>query len=153
MTAEHSSLSFTEEATFLIFSLCERRSLRTLAPFGMWIMASKKVLGSSLSDPSLLIFPSVWSVVVGCNEFGKGGSRVLAPDLVVIAKVKRFPYAFRVEFLFKHETGKLVLKLASGDPFRITFLFSFPLAVSLWRGVIILIESHERGVVIDVSPR
>ncbi|GJY44365.1 hypothetical protein Tco_0432578 [Tanacetum coccineum] len=42
MTAEHSSLSFTDEAAFYSFSLCDRRSLRTIAPFGMWIMASRK---------------------------------------------------------------------------------------------------------------
>ncbi|GJX72731.1 hypothetical protein Tco_0309902 [Tanacetum coccineum] len=45
------------------------------------------MLGSLLSDSPLLIVPQVWSVAVGCDEFGKEGSRVLAPDLVVIAKV------------------------------------------------------------------
>ncbi|GJX37166.1 integrase, catalytic region, zinc finger, CCHC-type containing protein [Tanacetum coccineum] len=39
--AEHSSLSLTEEVAFLSLSLCERRSFKTLAPFGMWIMASR----------------------------------------------------------------------------------------------------------------
>ncbi|GJY14815.1 hypothetical protein Tco_0385237 [Tanacetum coccineum] len=42
MTAEHSSLSLTDEAAFSSFSLCERRSFRTLAPLGMWIIASRK---------------------------------------------------------------------------------------------------------------
>ncbi|GKA15050.1 hypothetical protein Tco_0694797 [Tanacetum coccineum] len=45
------------------------------------------MLGFSLSDPPLLIVPPVWSMAVGCDEFRKGGSRVLASDLVVIVKV------------------------------------------------------------------
>ncbi|GJX90559.1 hypothetical protein Tco_0343885 [Tanacetum coccineum] len=40
--AEHSSLSLAEEAAFSSFSLCERRFFRTLDPFDMWIMASRK---------------------------------------------------------------------------------------------------------------
>ncbi|GJT95484.1 hypothetical protein Tco_1091002 [Tanacetum coccineum] len=39
--AEHSSLSLTEEDAFLSLSLYERRSFKTLAPFGMWIMDSR----------------------------------------------------------------------------------------------------------------
>nr|GFA64502.1 retrovirus-related Pol polyprotein from transposon TNT 1-94 [Tanacetum cinerariifolium] len=39
ITAKHSSLSLTEEAALLSFSLCERRSFRTLDPFGMQIIA------------------------------------------------------------------------------------------------------------------
>ncbi|GJT31620.1 hypothetical protein Tco_0922039 [Tanacetum coccineum] len=42
MTAKHSSLSLTDEAAFFSFSFCERRSFRTLAPLGMWIIASRK---------------------------------------------------------------------------------------------------------------
>ncbi|GJV36779.1 hypothetical protein Tco_1409256 [Tanacetum coccineum] len=42
MTADHSSLSLTDEAAFSSFSLCERRSFRTLAPLGMWIIDSRK---------------------------------------------------------------------------------------------------------------
>ncbi|GKD73044.1 hypothetical protein Tco_1331326, partial [Tanacetum coccineum] len=45
------------------------------------------MLGFSLSDPLLSIVPPVWSMAVGCDEFGKRGSRVLASDLVVIVKV------------------------------------------------------------------
>ncbi|GJY33200.1 hypothetical protein Tco_0417669 [Tanacetum coccineum] len=41
MIAEHSSLSLTEEVALSSFSLWERSSFRTLAPFGMWIMASR----------------------------------------------------------------------------------------------------------------
>ncbi|GJY49629.1 hypothetical protein Tco_0439585 [Tanacetum coccineum] len=37
--------------------------------------------------PSSLVVPPVWLAVVGCDEVGKGGSRVLVPDMVVIAKV------------------------------------------------------------------
>ncbi|GKC64473.1 hypothetical protein Tco_1097071 [Tanacetum coccineum] len=48
------------------------------------------MFGSSLSDHPLSIVPLVWSVAVSCDESGKGGSRVLAPDLVVIAKVGAF---------------------------------------------------------------
>ncbi|GKC18330.1 hypothetical protein Tco_1020480 [Tanacetum coccineum] len=39
------------------------------------------------SSPSLSVVPSAWLVGVDCNRVGKGGSRVLIPDLVVIAKV------------------------------------------------------------------
>ncbi|GKA59002.1 hypothetical protein Tco_0758315 [Tanacetum coccineum] len=78
MIAEDSSLRLTEEATFSSFSLCERRSFRTLAPFGMWIMASR--------NGPFLIAPSVWLVDVDCDGVGKGGSRLLTPDLVVMAK-------------------------------------------------------------------
>ncbi|GJS12905.1 hypothetical protein Tco_0407377 [Tanacetum coccineum] len=40
------------------------------------------MLGSAPSGPSFLVAPSVWLAGVG-----KGGSRVLTPDLVVMAKV------------------------------------------------------------------
>ncbi|GJQ91271.1 hypothetical protein Tco_0002410 [Tanacetum coccineum] len=63
--AEHSSLSLTEEVAFLSFSLCEMRSFKTLAPFGMWIMASRngmlmwiclKIKTSHSSSPSFFCF-------------------------------------------------------------------------------------------------
>nr|GEU52097.1 hypothetical protein [Tanacetum cinerariifolium] len=41
MAVDHSSLSFTDEAAFLSFSLCERISFRTFDSFGIRIIASK----------------------------------------------------------------------------------------------------------------
>ncbi|GKE80049.1 hypothetical protein Tco_1550049, partial [Tanacetum coccineum] len=101
-------------------------------------------LGSFSSDCS-------FGVVVGCDEFRKGGSRVPAPDLVVIAKVD-VPDS-RILHSPIHEAGKLVLKLTSDDLFRTTFNFSFLLAISPWLDVFILIEFQERGVIIDVPPQ
>ncbi|GJW16015.1 hypothetical protein Tco_0020148 [Tanacetum coccineum] len=46
-----------------------------------------KMLGSAPSCPSFSVAPSVWLAGVGFEGFGKGGSRVLTPDLVVMAKV------------------------------------------------------------------
>nr|GEV40582.1 hypothetical protein [Tanacetum cinerariifolium] len=115
MTVGHYSLSLTEKAAFLSFSLCERR--------GITCTSSRSGCYSKGWCPRFkdLIFPD-------CG----GDTRKLFVYFLTVL-VKRFPYAFRVEFLFKHETGKLVLKLDFDDPFRITFLFSFLLAVSLRR--------------------
>ncbi|GKB86422.1 hypothetical protein Tco_0958694 [Tanacetum coccineum] len=44
------------------------------------------MLDSAPSGPSLSVVPSAWLVGVDCNRVGKGGSRVLIPDLVVYSK-------------------------------------------------------------------
>ncbi|GJQ90734.1 hypothetical protein Tco_0001873 [Tanacetum coccineum] len=93
ITVEHSSLSLTEEVAFSSFFLCERRSFKTLAPFGMWIMASRN-----------------------------GGKRKIDRDSLTML-VKHFSYSLRVEFPFEHEVRKLILKLDSDDPLRTTFSF------------------------------
>ncbi|GJR57019.1 hypothetical protein Tco_1499181 [Tanacetum coccineum] len=46
------------------------------------------MLGSAPSVPSFLVSPSVKLSVVGYGEAGKGGSCMLIPDLVVMAKVR-----------------------------------------------------------------
>nr|GEY53419.1 hypothetical protein [Tanacetum cinerariifolium] len=58
------------------------------------------MLGSSPSGPSSSVVPLVSLVVVGYDEVGKEWSRVLVPDLIVIAKVG----------------AKLYLKFAPDDP-------------------------------------
>ncbi|GJX31768.1 hypothetical protein Tco_0241623 [Tanacetum coccineum] len=90
MTATHSSLSFTYEAAFSSFSLCERRSFRTFAPFGIWIIASKKgrlIWASPSLGFSLSIAALVSSAGAELGGVGYGGSWVVVPNLVVIAKV------------------------------------------------------------------
>ncbi|GJV89711.1 hypothetical protein Tco_1533649 [Tanacetum coccineum] len=104
MIAEHSSLSLTEEAAFSSFSLCERRSFKTMAPFDMWTMASRndrlmwiclKIKRSRSSSSSFFCFfnlngkgrlddlegwlfffgfPSVWLADVDGDRAGKAGS-------------------------------------------------------------------------------
>ncbi|GJX06601.1 hypothetical protein Tco_0194533 [Tanacetum coccineum] len=45
------------------------------------------MLGSAPLGPSFLVSPSVKLSVAGCGEAGKGGSCMLIPDLVVMARV------------------------------------------------------------------
>ncbi|GJX29956.1 hypothetical protein Tco_0238035 [Tanacetum coccineum] len=45
------------------------------------------MLGSAPSGPSFSVSPSVKLLVAGRGEAGKGGSCMLIPDLVVMAKV------------------------------------------------------------------
>ncbi|GJW21221.1 hypothetical protein Tco_0031843 [Tanacetum coccineum] len=45
------------------------------------------MLGLAPSGPFFLVAPSVWLAGVGFERVGKGGSRVLTPDLVVMAKI------------------------------------------------------------------
>ncbi|GKA25910.1 hypothetical protein Tco_0712019 [Tanacetum coccineum] len=49
--------------------------------------SSRKMLGSAPLGPYFSISPSVKLSVAGCGGVGKGGSCVLIPDLVVMAKV------------------------------------------------------------------
>ncbi|GJT35955.1 hypothetical protein Tco_0926374 [Tanacetum coccineum] len=74
--AEHSSLSLTKDAAFSSFSLCERRSFKTLALFDG---------KGRLSD--LEVSPPVRLSDVDRGGAGKCGSWVLTPNLVVMAKV------------------------------------------------------------------
>nr|GEU59572.1 hypothetical protein [Tanacetum cinerariifolium] len=57
---------------------------------------------------------------VDCDGAGKGGSRVLTLDLVVIEKVEHFSYPFHMEFLFEDEVGEFIFKLTSNNPFRMS---------------------------------
>ncbi|GJT54345.1 hypothetical protein Tco_0989399 [Tanacetum coccineum] len=78
MIAEHSSLSLIEEAAFLSFSLCESRlkeSAHPRHPFSASLIWMEKIDWM------------FWKAVAGRGGAGKGGSCVLIPDLVVMAKV------------------------------------------------------------------
>ncbi|GJR08253.1 hypothetical protein Tco_0790905 [Tanacetum coccineum] len=77
MIAEHSSLSLTEEAAFLSFSLWERR----------WIEAGHLHHLFFLPDSGAEIVLSAWLSGIDCDRARNRGSRVLTPDLVVITKV------------------------------------------------------------------
>ncbi|GJR02484.1 hypothetical protein Tco_0525468 [Tanacetum coccineum] len=111
------------------------------------------MFGSVPSGPSFSVSLSVKLSVVGRGGDRKGGSCVLIPDLVVMAKVgasgfgvslllivksiweycslamldKHIPYPFCVRLLFKHEVGELVLKLTFDNPFWAILLFSLRL--------------------------
>ncbi|GKD47884.1 hypothetical protein Tco_1276860 [Tanacetum coccineum] len=111
ITAEHSSLSLTEEAAFLSFSLCERRSFhnldRSLSVIGSWPPGSSNLNRDGRGRVTegflhfarylvlltlFLLFGFFFNVVdSSCPmELGKGEGpppRVLIPDLVVIEKV------------------------------------------------------------------
>ncbi|GJW10395.1 hypothetical protein Tco_1576222 [Tanacetum coccineum] len=116
MTAEHSSLSLTDETGFLSFSLCERRSFKTLAPLGMWIIASRKgrliwiclkIDRSRSSSSSFFFFfnrdgKGLSSSVVpwvadGAGADGYGRLRVVVPDRVVMVNVGSLEWAGEVE--------------------------------------------------------
>nr|GEX14959.1 hypothetical protein [Tanacetum cinerariifolium] len=68
------------------------------------------MLGSSPLGPSFSIVLPVRSVVVGCDGVGKGGSRVLVPDLVVIAKA-----LFRRPLNVAFTTSKIKEMFMDGD--------------------------------------
>ncbi|GJT74994.1 hypothetical protein Tco_1041719 [Tanacetum coccineum] len=103
------------------------------------------MLGSAPSGHSFLVSPSVKLSVAGRGGAGKGGSRVLIPDLVVMAKVgasgfgvsflliaKRWvSYPLCMRLLFEHEVGELVLKLASDSPFGAILPFFLYVCCSL----------------------
>ncbi|GKD94917.1 hypothetical protein Tco_1374754 [Tanacetum coccineum] len=78
MIAEYSSLSLTKEAAFSSFSLCESRlkeAAHPRQPFSASLIWIEKVDWM------------FWKAVAGRGGAGKGGSRVLIPDLAVMAKV------------------------------------------------------------------
>ncbi|GJR62551.1 hypothetical protein Tco_1504713 [Tanacetum coccineum] len=100
------------------------------------------MFGSSPLSPSFSIVPPVWSVVVSYDGVGKGGSQVLVPNLVVIAKVDAS--GLRVLFfLIVHEVRKLILKLAFDDPLRTTFTLFVSLTVPPWRDVVVQIKFQQ----------
>ncbi|GKD01931.1 hypothetical protein Tco_1172205 [Tanacetum coccineum] len=78
MIVEHSSLSLTEEAAFSSFSLCESRLKEAAHP--------RHPFSTSLIWMEKLDW-MFWKAVASRGRAGKGGSRVLIPDLVVMAKV------------------------------------------------------------------
>ncbi|GJV79946.1 hypothetical protein Tco_1515816 [Tanacetum coccineum] len=72
--AEHSSLSLTEDAAFSSFSYAKVDLSKSWLPL------------ASPSGPSLSVSPLVKLSVVGRGGAGNGGSCVMIPDLVVMAK-------------------------------------------------------------------
>ncbi|GKC88192.1 hypothetical protein Tco_1148841 [Tanacetum coccineum] len=99
MIAEHSSLSLTKEAAFSSFSLWERR----------WIEAAHlrhPFVASCLGKGKGFAFP----------DRGKDLGELLMHLLTVM--VKHFSYPFCIKFLFEHEVGEFIFKLASNNPFR-----------------------------------
>ncbi|GJW54712.1 hypothetical protein Tco_0098797 [Tanacetum coccineum] len=61
----------------------------------------------------------------------KGGSCVLNPDLVVMAKVGASGLGVSLLLLFEHEVGKFILKLTSNNPLGAILSFFFTFVVPL----------------------
>ncbi|GKD71445.1 hypothetical protein Tco_1325535 [Tanacetum coccineum] len=89
---------------------------------------------------------SDWGVV-GWDEVGKWGLRVLVPDLVVIAKVDAS--GSRVLPL----SIVLILKLASDDPLRTSLSSFVSLTVPLLQDVVVLIKPQHGRIIVDALPR
>ncbi|GJT19071.1 hypothetical protein Tco_0877777 [Tanacetum coccineum] len=125
MIAEHYLLSLTEEAGFSSFSLCKRKSFNTLAPFGMWIMASRNGkrkgklgrLGGLVKDG----WPRGRFRSFAFPDRGEDLGELFMQFLTVL--VKNFSYTFCVGLLFEHKVGELVFKPTSNSPFMLALLF------------------------------
>nr|GEV16582.1 hypothetical protein [Tanacetum cinerariifolium] len=83
---------------------------------GSWLFSWRKAY-SRCSGPSFLVSLSVGSSDVDRGRAGKGGSWVLTPDLVVMAKVGASGP------LFEHKVGELLFKLTFKNLFRAIFSF------------------------------
>ncbi|GJT01959.1 hypothetical protein Tco_0823128 [Tanacetum coccineum] len=99
------------------------------------------MLGFAPSVPSVLVSPSVKLSVAGRGGAGKGGSCVLIPDLVVMAKVGTLGSG--VLLLLIVEIGELILKLTSNNLLEAILSFFFTFAVPSWWGIVVLIEPQK----------
>nr|GEU87588.1 hypothetical protein [Tanacetum cinerariifolium] len=99
MIAEHSSLSFIEEA---------------LIAMGLGKGVSSANSRSSCYRKSWCL----WFKGFAFPDYGEDLGEFLMHLLTVL--VKYFSYPFSVEFLLEHEVGEFVFKLASNNPFRMS---------------------------------
>ncbi|GKB82880.1 retrotransposon protein, putative, ty1-copia subclass [Tanacetum coccineum] len=134
MIAEHSSLSLTEEAAFSSFSLWERREKAGLTTWRVdrkqrgWQTLIAMGLGKGVASANSRSsrYSKVWCLRFRGFAFpdhGEDLGELLMHLLTVL--VEHLSHPIRMEFLFEHEVGESIFKLASNNPFSWVVLFAF----------------------------